>query len=369
MEDLFEEKIKKAEEFTGYKFKNECLCVQAFVRKSFKYENTTYLIDNEILEFIGDSVLNAAITKRFAERYKCFGKIYDSLSEESNKLIRFYWACLNESELSELKIALVQKKTLAAAIEKSGLQNELLMGEGDIKNNIQNEPSVMEDLFEALLGAVALDCNWNMDIIESVVVKMLDPDALIESNFGDTTDYYTMFCDWYRAEYNGREPDIIVTHSEYEWVPYSCSLDLPAVKRLGFKMSGLGMTEESAKQVASKKIWKRLNEVLSMRKNALDTIGKAVPSKAVNQLQELWQKGIINKPEYEFEKHEGAFESGNPGWSCYCRIEGVMTPSQAWVCETKAEAKMQTAAETLDHLLNGDVGLRGYVIIDKYNNN
>ena len=74
--DLFEEKIKKAEEFTGYKFKNECLCVQAFVRKSFKYENTTYLIDNERLEFIGDSVLNAAITKRFAERYKFFGKIY-----------------------------------------------------------------------------------------------------------------------------------------------------------------------------------------------------------------------------------------------------------------------------------------------------
>lgn len=36
------------------------------------------------------------------------------------------------------------------------------MGKGDIQNNINQEDSVKEDLFEAIIGAVAIDSGWNL---------------------------------------------------------------------------------------------------------------------------------------------------------------------------------------------------------------
>ena len=65
----------------------------------------------------------------------------------------------SESELTEIKKLLVQKKTLASRIDDLGLSNYLLMGHGDIIQNIGAENSVKEDLFEAILGAIAIDCN------------------------------------------------------------------------------------------------------------------------------------------------------------------------------------------------------------------
>ena len=45
----------------------------------------------------------------------------------------------------------------------------LIMGKGDTQAGIAQEDSVKEDLFEAILGAVALDCAWDMqEIFETV---------------------------------------------------------------------------------------------------------------------------------------------------------------------------------------------------------
>ena len=63
---------------------------------------------------------------------------------------------------------------LAHRIDIMGLNEYLIMGKGDVEKNVQNEQSVKEDLFEAIVGAVALDCAWDMETIQDVVEKMLD---------------------------------------------------------------------------------------------------------------------------------------------------------------------------------------------------
>ena len=62
-----------------------------------------------------------------------------------------------EQELTEIKSYNVDTESLAHCIRITGFQNFLLMNESDKKNNVQNTPSVMADLFEAILGAVVVD--------------------------------------------------------------------------------------------------------------------------------------------------------------------------------------------------------------------
>ena len=50
-------------------------------------------------------------------------------------------------------------------MDELGFSEHLIMGKGDIQNNINQEDSVKEDLFEAIIGAVVLDCNWDMKIL------------------------------------------------------------------------------------------------------------------------------------------------------------------------------------------------------------
>ena len=63
-----------------------------------------------------------------------------------------------------------------------GFHNYLYMSEGDAKNTVQEQDSVKEDLFEAIIGAVTLDCNWDMAKITAVVKQMVDFDAFFNSD-------------------------------------------------------------------------------------------------------------------------------------------------------------------------------------------
>lgn len=49
------------------------------------------------------------------------------------------------------------------------------MGKGDIQNNINQEDSVKEDLFEAIIGAVAIDSGWNLKNLQKWLKQCLFP--------------------------------------------------------------------------------------------------------------------------------------------------------------------------------------------------
>ena len=90
-------------------------------------------------------------------------------------------------KLSEIKKRLVEKDTLANCIDELGLAEYLIMGKGDWKNNVQDSPSVKEDLFEAILGAIAVDSDFDLKKLQDSVEFMLNPKALI---YEDELNYY-----------------------------------------------------------------------------------------------------------------------------------------------------------------------------------
>ena len=149
----------------GYTFKDKSLLTQAFTRTSFCNEiNTSAKVkyhSNEVLEFFGDGVLSLSIItfllKECTERYE------HGIRTE-----------LGEGDFSNIKSKLSDKQNLSKSMKALGLEKHLLMGEGDAKLGIQNEPSVMEDLFESIVGAIFIDSGMSIQAVIDSVSGMLD---------------------------------------------------------------------------------------------------------------------------------------------------------------------------------------------------
>lgn len=161
---VFEKHINEIEKLIAYSFKDKSLLKQAFTRTSYCNEHSNgkhKYQSNEVLEFFGDSVLSCAIItllmKEHTERY-AFG----------------IKAKLAEGDFSNIKSRLSDKKNLSKSTLSLGLQKYLIMGEGDAKLGIENEPSVMEDLFESIVGAIYIDCAGDFSCVLKSVSKMLD---------------------------------------------------------------------------------------------------------------------------------------------------------------------------------------------------
>ncbi len=160
----FSSAIPEIEKKIGYAFKDKSLLTQAFTRTSFcnehKSEKGERYQSNEVLEFFGDSVLSAAIVtliiNDFSERYA------HGIKTE-----------LNEGDFSNIKSKLSDKKNLSDRMKEMGLSRFLRMGEGDVKLGVENEPSVMEDLFESIVGAIYIDSGMDMPRVIKIVSKML----------------------------------------------------------------------------------------------------------------------------------------------------------------------------------------------------
>lgn len=123
----FEKKI-------GYKFKNTALLDRALTHSSYANENGTGL-DNERLEFLGDSVLGFITAEYLFEHYK------------NNP----------EGELTKKRAYAVCEKTLFGYAEKIGLGDMIKLGKGEERTGGRHRPSVVSDAFEALLAAIYLD--------------------------------------------------------------------------------------------------------------------------------------------------------------------------------------------------------------------
>ena len=169
----FIEKIPEIEKKIGYAFKDKSLLTQAFTRTSFcnehKPSGSERYQSNEVLEFFGDSVLSLAIVtmiiKDFSERYP-----YGIKTE------------LGEGDFSNIKSKLSDKKNLSDRMRELGLSKFLRMGEGDAKLGVENEPSVMEDLFESIIGAIYIDSGMDMQKVLKTVSGMLSAGQYLSSN-------------------------------------------------------------------------------------------------------------------------------------------------------------------------------------------
>ena len=166
---IFTKHIAQIEETLGYTFKDKSLLKQAFTRASYCNENQNGKVkytSNEVLEFFGDSVLSTAIVSLL-------------LKGKTKKYEYGIFTELNEGDFSTIRSNLSDKKNLSATTKALGLEKYLLMSRGDEKLDIGKEPSVMEDLYESIIGAIYIDSGMNLEVVISVVEKTLDVSSYV----------------------------------------------------------------------------------------------------------------------------------------------------------------------------------------------
>ena len=175
----FNDHIEDIQKKIGYTFKNKELLYQAFTRSSYTAETGDE--SNETLEFIGDRVLDYVVVKLIVEYFSYIDTLPQlgtllGISIEADKHksgpLRFQ-GYLNEKQLSELKQQLVSNEALAKRSEELGFNKYLFMGQTDIKDKVNENTKVKADVLEAIIGAVAIDTKWDIQILTKVVDNIL----------------------------------------------------------------------------------------------------------------------------------------------------------------------------------------------------
>lgn len=116
-----------------HQFSDPALLGRSVTHRSFSSDH------NERLEFLGDSVLNLAVSDL----------LYERLSQ------------LPEGDLSRIRANLVKQETLHQLAVSLGLPDVVRLGEGEVRSGGNKRPSILADALEAVIGAVYLDAGFS----------------------------------------------------------------------------------------------------------------------------------------------------------------------------------------------------------------
>jgi ribonuclease-3 len=134
---------------------------------------------NERLEFLGDAVINLIVGKYLYERY----------------------ADENEGFLTKIRTKLVNGVMLAQLCSYTGLQKYLIISKQIEDNNGRNNKKLMEDLFEAFVGAMIMDLK-SYDVIETWLVNLIEENINFSELISQNNNYKDMFIKQFQYKYN-----------------------------------------------------------------------------------------------------------------------------------------------------------------------
>ena len=160
-------------------FKNQNLFDLALTHRSYANEHQAVAKDNERLEFLGDAVLGFAIAQMLYNMYPG----------------------INEAQLTHLRSRLVDEKQLGKLGAELGLGELMRLGKGAAKDGGRYNPSLLNDTFEAVLGAYFLDAgiqpvrDYIIEIFYPLAKALVDNSVAIKTNLLDASSPQATFID------------------------------------------------------------------------------------------------------------------------------------------------------------------------------
>lgn len=150
--------VEAMEKLLGYRFKDRSLLFMSLCHRSYINERGLPLLDsNERLEFLGDSVVELAVTHVLYEDFPDYA----------------------EGELTKVRASLVQRSALALAAERLGLGEHIILGKPEDSTGVRKKSSVLADAFEAVVGALYLDggfkiaCGMVISCLEDTIHEII----------------------------------------------------------------------------------------------------------------------------------------------------------------------------------------------------
>ena len=210
----------------GHRFADALLLQRALTHRSFGADH------NERLEFLGDAVLNLAVSSL----------LYDRFSGS------------DEGDLTRVRAHLVREDSLHRAALGLGLPEVLRLSEGEARGGGALRPSILADAVEALIGATYLDGGF--DAAAGLVRRLFG--ELIDSTEADnwSKDAKTELQEWLQAR---KLPVPAYRISATRGQAHAQTFEVEcAVATLGLTELGEGRSRRSAEQEAARRMLGKL---------------------------------------------------------------------------------------------------------------
>lgn len=214
-------KYENVEKQIGYTFKNKELLKQAFIHSSYAHEHKNSISSYERLEFLGDAIL----------------EMVSSIYLYKNNPID------DEGTLTKTRAKMVCTTSLSNIALDLDISQYILLGKGELNQNIDERYSILEDIIEAIIGAIFLDGGF------SNAEKFIYDNVLSQKTL--------MFRD-YKSEVQEILQAQAITNIQYEIIKeegpehnkmFTCVLKVNGEN----KTFGSGKTKKAANQDAAKK--------------------------------------------------------------------------------------------------------------------
>lgn len=188
-------------------------------------------INNERLEFLGDSVLDVILSDFLFEKYP---------DANEGFMTKIRSRIVNREVLNQLAVSMGVDKILVSNIS-SGHQTRNLYG----------------DALEALIGAIFIDKGFRRTkrfFIKNVLRKYLDLDLVVNTD----NDYKSLLFEWVQKK---KESLSFAFNEEYDFEKkmsvFSTTLSIGG-QEFG---RGLGTSKKEAEQEASRQAWEKLKDI------------------------------------------------------------------------------------------------------------
>ncbi|WP_455209027.1 ribonuclease III [Kaarinaea lacus] len=211
-----------------YKFSDLTLLTEAITHRS------KHSINNERLEFLGDSILGYVISSELFQRFPL----------------------AREGQLTRGRAALVRGETLAEIALDMDLGDYLHLGPGELKSGGHRRKSILADAMEAIIGAIYLDGGLEAARQHILAIYADKLQCLSLEEVGK--DPKTQLQEYLQAR---KQPlpnyeVVTTTGSDHEQVfEVSCKVSI-----LSRTVKGAGRSRRKAEQEAASKVLKLLEE-------------------------------------------------------------------------------------------------------------
>ncbi len=213
------------------RFSDSSLLRRALTHRSYFNEHPEENEDNERLEFLGDALLGFLVGELLYRRYPN----------------------LTEGQMTSVRSALVQEKQLVKFATELDIGNQLRLGKGTIQDGGRQNPSLLSDAFEAIIGAYFLDSG--IDKVREFLEPLFTPvaDSIVFAQ--PAINSKSLLQEWALWKYRENPQYFIIKESGPDHAKvYTVEV------RLKGKVYGVGMGrskqagEKSAAQEALKKV-------------------------------------------------------------------------------------------------------------------
>ena len=219
----------------GYHFRDRQLLTEALKHRSYVYEQQGKGVDsNERLEYLGDAVLDLIVADYLFRKFQ-------------NK---------REGELTQMKSLVVSRTVLSRKARAIDLGRYLLLSRDERNANGQEQPSILSDGFEALIGAIYLDGGLEASrrFVDRVVLHDFQ-DLIARQDF---VNFKSRLLELTQSQGSGH-PKYFV-HSE-EGPDHNKTFSVEVCMTGESLGRGRGRSKKEAQQMAAKDALRRLGEL------------------------------------------------------------------------------------------------------------